>query len=256
MVQGLKAAGYTCAEVKQAGYTLAEMKQGGYTCAEARQVGYTCAEARQAGFVEGLKAAGYTCAEAKQAGFNPRECMQAGFTFKEGIAAGFPDFVNYPGSSSYWSAGKPPPRIEPRLTLAARALRLRAHPSARRGGPRPPPCRGACGPRPVCGPPAWRARAADSRPLVRAWRPRVAAQGLMTRMGTTLVDSAACPRGTAPPCRTSTLWACGHQPQHPALREVGGGGCQHGAGRRQEHESASRKRPISPAEQQLAVKNG
>jgi hypothetical protein len=33
-------------------------------------------------------------------------------------------------------------------------------------------------------------------------------------MGTTFVDSAACPRGTVPPCRTSILWACGHQPQH------------------------------------------
>jgi uncharacterized protein YjbI with pentapeptide repeats/biotin operon repressor len=111
MVQGLKAAGYTCAEAKQSGYTLAEMKQ----------VGYTCAEAKQAGYVEGLKAAGYTCAEAKQAGFNPRECKQAGFTSQEGWAAGFPSSYG----SSDWNNGKPPPRIEPRLTLAARALRLR-----------------------------------------------------------------------------------------------------------------------------------
>jgi hypothetical protein len=44
-------------------------------------------------------------------------------------------------------AVKPPPGIEPRLTLAACALRLRAPPFTRRGGPPPPPCRRACGPR-------------------------------------------------------------------------------------------------------------
>jgi len=169
----VKAAGYTCAEAKQAGYTCAEAKQGGYTCAEARsagyieglkaagytcaeakQVGYTCAEAKQGCYVEGLKAAGYTCAEAKQAGFIPRECKQAGFTFQECRAAGFRS------DSHYWNNGKPPPRIEPRLTLAARALRLRP----------PPPGEAGCGRRPAaraCRPPAWRARAADSPPLVR-----------------------------------------------------------------------------------------
>jgi len=134
MVQGLKAAGYTCAEAKQAGY-VEGLKAAGYTCAEAKQ-------------------GGYTCAEAKQAGFNPRECMQAGFTFQEGRAAGFRS------DSHHWNNGKPPPRIEPRLTLAARALRLRP----------PPPGEAGCGRRPAaraCRPPAWRARAADSPPLVR-----------------------------------------------------------------------------------------
>ena len=183
MVQGLKAAGYTCAEAKQAGYTCAEARQGGYTCAEAKQGGYTFAEMKQGGYVEGLKAAGYTlaevkqvgytlaemkqggytCAEMKQAGFNPRECMQAGFTSQEGVAAGYP-FQHY-----HWYNGKPPPGIEPRLTLAACALRLRAPPFTRRGGPPPPPCRARAraARAPACGPPAWRARAANSRPLVR-----------------------------------------------------------------------------------------
>jgi ribosomal protein L13E len=115
MVQGLKAAGYTCAEAKQ----------GGYTCAEARQGGYTCAEAKQAG---------YTCAEAKQAGFNPRECMQAGFTHQEGQAVG------YPSDKYYWDNGEAPAenrtQVDPRL-----ARPPPPPPSARRGGPRPPPCR-------------------------------------------------------------------------------------------------------------------
>jgi hypothetical protein len=149
-----KAAKMDCVMVKAAGYTCAEAKQAGYTCAEAKQGGYTCAEAKQAGYVEGLKAAGYTCAEAKQAGFIPRECKQAGFTFQECRAAGFRS------DSHYWNNGKPPPRIEPRLTLAARALRLRP----------PPPGEAGCGRRPAaraCRPPAWRARAADSPPLVR-----------------------------------------------------------------------------------------
>ena len=55
-VEGLKAAGYTCAEAKAAGYTLQEIRMTGYTYAEARTAGYTK-----------LKAAGYTCAEAKAA---------------------------------------------------------------------------------------------------------------------------------------------------------------------------------------------
>jgi uncharacterized protein YjbI with pentapeptide repeats len=276
-IEGLKAAGYTCAEVKQVGYTLAEMKQGGYTCAEAKQAGYTlaevkqagyveglkaagytcseakqagytCAEAKQAGYVEGLKAAGYTlaevkqggytCAEMKQAGFNPRECKQAGFTFQEGKEAGY----SYDYEAGWGSCSGNRTQVDPR-----RARPPPPPPSAWRGGLRPPPCRRACGPRPVCGPPAWRARAADSRPLMRAWRPRVAAQGNMTGMGTNFVDSATCPRGTAPRCRD--LKSCplyygraGHLPQHlqyarclPAdvTKMV------QDAGRQQEHESAS-----------------
>jgi hypothetical protein len=59
----------------------------------------------------------------------------------------------------------------------------RAPPALPRAPPPPPgeavaaPCRRACVPRPTCGPaPAWRALPRLSRPLVRAWRPRVAAQ--------------------------------------------------------------------------------
>jgi hypothetical protein len=130
--------GYTCAEARQGGFTLAEMKQGGYTCAEAKHGGYKLAEVKQAGYtLAEMKKGCYTCEEARLAGFNTRECKQAGFTDQEGWMAGFP---------SHYSWGKTPLRIEPRLTLAARALRLRAPPSARRGGPRPPPCRRACGP--------------------------------------------------------------------------------------------------------------
>ena len=192
MVQGLKAAGYTCAEAKQAGY-VEGLKAAGYTCAEAKQAGYTCAEAKQAGYVEGLKAAGYTCAEAKQAGFNPRECMQAGFTFQEGRAAGFRS------DSHHWNNGKPPPRIEPRLTLAARALRLRP----------PPPGEASRGRRRAAARAARALRAASRRGELapptharsRAWRPRVVVQGIVTGMGINFVDGAACPRGTAPPCR-------------------------------------------------------
>jgi uncharacterized protein YjbI with pentapeptide repeats len=123
-----------------------------------KQLGFSCAEVKAMGVVQDLKAAGYTCAEAKQAGYNTKECMLAGFTFQEGKEAG------YRSEQYHWNNGKPPPRIEPRLTLAARAL---PPPSARRGWPRPPPCRRACGLRPACGPPAWQTRAADSRPLVR-----------------------------------------------------------------------------------------
>ena len=114
----MKRAGYTCVEAKQTGYTCAEakragyiegLKAAGYTCAEAKRAGYTCAEAKQAG---------YTCAEAKAGGFMPIECVQAGFTYEEGSAAGFL------GNDSQWNPDtcKPPPRIELRLTLAARAL--------------------------------------------------------------------------------------------------------------------------------------
>ena len=60
-VEGLKAAGYTCAEAKQAGYTLAEMKQGGYTLVE-------------------MKAAGYSSRDVKAAGFGPQEAFQAGYS--------------------------------------------------------------------------------------------------------------------------------------------------------------------------------
>ena len=144
---GLKAAGFTCAEAKRGGFSLNEMRQAGYTCSEAKQAGYTCAEAKQGGYtlaemkqggyVQGLKAAGYTlakvkqagytCAEAKQAGFNPWECMQAGFTYEEGQAAGYK-------SKNPLSWGKPPPGVEPRLTLAACcALRLRPPPPSEAG---------------------------------------------------------------------------------------------------------------------------
>jgi len=95
----IKQLGFSCAEVKAMGMVQG-LKAAGYTCAEAKQAGYTCAEAKQAGYVEGLKAAGYTCAEAKQAGFNPRECMQAGFTSQEGVAAGYP-FQHY-----HWYNGR------------------------------------------------------------------------------------------------------------------------------------------------------
>ena len=52
-----------------------------------------------------------------------------------------------------------------------------------------------------------------------AWRPRVAAQGVLTGMGTNFVDGAACPCGTAPPCRdpkSRPLYYghAGHLPQH------------------------------------------
>ena len=54
--------------------------------------------------------------------------MQAGFTYQEGRAAGY-SFSD----SFYWTQGKPPSRIEPRLTLAARALRLRPPPPGEAG---------------------------------------------------------------------------------------------------------------------------
>ena len=236
----VKAAGYTCAEAKQAGYTCAEAKQGGYTCAEARsagyieglkaagytcaeakQVGYTCAEAKQGCYVEGLKAAGYTCAEAKQAGFNPRECMQAGFTFQEGRAAGFRS------DSHHWNNGKPPPRIEPRLTLAARALRLRPPPPGEPGrGRRRAAARAARAP---CVRPGRR-RGEPALPTHArscAWRPRVAAQGDMTGMGLNFVDGATCPRGTAPRCRDPKsrpldYGRAGHLPRSICVMRDGG----------------------------------
>jgi uncharacterized protein YjbI with pentapeptide repeats len=222
VVQGLKAAGYTCAEAKQAGY-VEGLKAAGYTCTEAKQagyveglkaVGYTCAEAKQAGYTcAEVKQGGYTCAEAKQAGFNPRECMQAGFTFQEGSAAGF-----HHGSwtSSYWSDGKAPAEnrtpVDPR-----RARPPPPPPSARRGGPRPSPCRRARGSHlravRLRGEPALPTHARSC-----AWRPLVAAQGVMTGMGAALADGA-CLRGTAPPCRdpkSRPLYCgrAGHLPQH------------------------------------------
>jgi len=171
-VEGLKAGGFS--GLKAAGFTCAEAKRGGFSLWESRQGGYTCSEAKQAGYVEGLKAAGYTCAEAKQAGFtcaearhagfNPRECMQVGFTFQEGVAAGYPGIAPLPTWDSRWNYGKPPPRIEPRLTLAARALRLCPPPTGEAGrGRRRAAARAAR----ARGSPAWRCRAADSRPLVR-----------------------------------------------------------------------------------------
>ena len=91
------------------------------------------------------------------------------------------------------------PGIEPRLTHATRALRLR------------PPLPGEAGRgRRRAAARAARALSAARRPgepalpthaRSCAWRPRVAAQGVMTGMGTALVDGATCPRGTAPRCR-------------------------------------------------------
>ena len=147
------------------------------TCSPMKQFGFSCAEVKAMGMVQGLKAAGYTCAEAKQAGFNPRECMQAGFTHQEGKAAGYPRWDNC------WHEGQHPPRIEPRLTLAA-ARPPPPPPSARRGGPPQPPCRRAFGPRPLR---AARRRGEPALPTHArscAWRPRVAAQGIVTGMGT------------------------------------------------------------------------
>jgi len=228
----VKAAGYTCAEAKQAGYTCAEVRQGGYTCAEARQGGftlaemkqggYTCAEAKQGGYTcAEMKQAGYTCAEAKQAGFDPRECMQAGFTLQEGRAAG------YNSNEHYWHQGKPPPRIEPRLTLAARALRLRPPPPGEPGrGRRRAAARAARAP---CVRPGRR-RGEPALPTHArscAWRPRVAAQGDMTGMGLNFVDGATCPRGTAPRCRDPKsrpldYGRAGHLPRSICVMRDGG----------------------------------
>ena len=110
-----------------------------------------------------------------------------------------------------WNQGKPPPRIEPRLTLAARALRLLPPPPASPGrGRRRATARAA------------RRRVEPALPTHArscAWRPRVAAQGVMTGMGKPFVDGAACPRGTTPPCRdpkSRPLYYghAGHLPQH------------------------------------------
>ena len=134
----------------------------------------------------------------KQAGFNPRECMQAGFTFQEGQAAG------YSLNEFCWNRGQPPPRIEPRLTIAARALRLRALPSARRGagrGRRRAAARAAGALSAAC----WRGKPAlPTHARSSSWRARVA-QESMTGMGRTFVDGAACPLGTAPPSRDPSL---------------------------------------------------
>ena len=69
-------------EAKQAGY-VEGLKQAGYTCAEAKQAGYTCAEAKRAGYVDGLKQAGYSCGEAKAAGYSFEEAKAAGYTKRE-----------------------------------------------------------------------------------------------------------------------------------------------------------------------------
>ena len=99
--------------------------------------------------------------------------MQAGFTFQEGQAAGLNQFC--------WNRGQPPPRIEPRLTLAARALRLRPPPTGEAGrGRRRAAARAARALR------AARRRCEPALPTHArscAWRPRVAAQGVMTGMG-------------------------------------------------------------------------
>ena len=94
-VEGLKQAGYSCAEMNQAGYTLAQIKAAGYTCVEMRREGWT---------LEQIRAAGYTCVEAKEAsyslaqlravGYELVEMREAGFTLAEMGAAGFyPDGV-------------------------------------------------------------------------------------------------------------------------------------------------------------------
>ena len=75
-----------------------------------------------------------------------------------------------------------PPRIELSSTLAARALRLPARPPHPPPGEAAAPCRRACGLRAARALRAARRRRGEpalprlSRPLVRAWRPRVAAQ--------------------------------------------------------------------------------
>jgi hypothetical protein len=227
----MKQLGFSCAEVKAMG-VVQGLKAAGYTCAEAKQGGYTCAEAKQAG---------YTLAEMKQAGFIPRECMQAGFTYEEGWAAGFRGRFDHE-----WNGGKPPPRIEPRLNLAARALRLRP----------PPPGEAGRGRRRAAAHATRALQAARRRgePALPtharscAWRPRVAAQGDMTGMGKTFVDSAACPRRTAPRCRDlksrPLYYGRGVAPSTAsAIREVSAGRRYQDhvqdAGRQQEHESAS-----------------
>ena len=60
---------YTCGEVKAAGY-VEGLKAAGYSCAEA-------------------KAAGYSCMEAKAAGYTPQECGLAGYPHQDGVAAGY-----------------------------------------------------------------------------------------------------------------------------------------------------------------------
>jgi hypothetical protein len=218
----MKQLGFSCAEVKAMG-VVQGLKAAGYTCAEAKQGGYTCAE---------MKQGGYTCAEAKQAGFNPRECKQAGFTYEEGWAAG------YGSNEHHWDAGKPPPRIEPRLNLAARALRLRPPPPGEAGrGRRRAAARAARALRAV-------RRRGELAPPTHArscaWRPRVAAQGLVTGIGTTFVDGATSLTGTAPRCRdpkSRPLYygRAGHIPQHLqyTVHEVTAGRrYQDGAGRR------------------------
>ena len=84
----MKRLGFSCAEVKTLGM-VEGLKQAGYTCAEAKQAGYTCAEAKQAGYVQGLKQAGYTCAEAKQAGYTPKQCRDAGYGNEDIQSAGW-----------------------------------------------------------------------------------------------------------------------------------------------------------------------
>jgi hypothetical protein len=99
--------------------------------------------------------------------------MQAGFGYQEGLQEGMT--AGYLPGDGNWNGGKPPPRIEPRLTLAARALRLRPPPPGEAGRRRRRAAR-ACGPRPACGPPAWsspRCRLTPARARgVLAWRRR------------------------------------------------------------------------------------
>jgi hypothetical protein len=136
----------------------------------------------------------------KQAGFNPRECMEVGFTFEEGVAAGYRRHIGRDYTQRNWEQGQPPPRIEPRLTIAARALRLRALPSARRGagrGRRRAAARAAGALRAA----RWRGKPAlPTHARSCSWRARVA-QESMPGMGRNFIDGAACPLGTAPPSR-------------------------------------------------------
>ena len=90
----------SCGQARKMGFALETMQQQGVTCVEAKAAGYveglkaagySCAEAKAAEYsLQEVKAAGYSCTEAKQAGFTPANCeKEAGYTRQELLNAGW-----------------------------------------------------------------------------------------------------------------------------------------------------------------------
>ena len=70
LLEGLKAAGFSCAEAKRASYSFscAQAKAAGYSCNEAKEAGYSCHEAKAAGFdLRALEATGFDLADIAKA---------------------------------------------------------------------------------------------------------------------------------------------------------------------------------------------